>query len=91
MLIVSYDISSDKLRTRFLKFLVKCGAIRLQYSVYEINNTKRVKDTICVKVETYFSKKFDGGDSIFIFEADIKKAIKYGNAIHRDMDLLFFD
>jgi hypothetical protein len=36
------------------------------------------------------TKKFGGGDSIFIFETDEKKAVKYGNAIHRDQDLIYF-
>jgi len=90
MLVVSYDISNNKLRTRFSKMLEKNGGIRLQYSVFEINNTKRIQDILKVKIESYFAKKFDGGDSIFIFETDEHKTIKYGNAIHRDQDLLFF-
>jgi len=90
MLVVSYDISDNKLRTHFAKMLEKHGGIRLQYSVFEVNNTKRIKDILKVKVESYFAKKFGGGDSIFIFETDINKAVKYGNAIHRDQDLLFF-
>lgn len=90
MLVVSYDISNDKLRTKFSKMLIKSGAIRLQYSVYEINNTKRVLDNIKVKIEAIYSAKFEGNDSIFIFETDLQKAIKYGNAIHRDQPLLFF-
>ena len=88
MLVVSYDISNDKLRTKFSKMLIKSGATRLQYSVYEVNNTKRVLDNI--KIEAIYSAKFEGNDSIFIFETDLQKAIKYGNAIHRDQPLLFF-
>jgi CRISPR-associated protein Cas2 len=90
MLVVSYDISNNKLRTRFSKMLEKNGGIRLQYSVFEINNTKRIQDILKIKIESYFAKKFEGSDSIFIFETDEHKAIKYGNAIHRDQDLLFF-
>ncbi|HOS83483.1 MAG TPA: CRISPR-associated endonuclease Cas2 [Bacteroidales bacterium] len=90
MLVVSYDISDNKLRTQFSKMLTKHGAIRLQFSVYEVNNTKRIHDILKVKIESYFAKKFDGGDSIFIFETEMKTAIKYGNAIHRNKDLLFF-
>jgi CRISPR-associated protein Cas2 len=90
MLVVSYDISDDKLRTRFAKALVKYGGIRLQYSVYEINNSKRVQETLKIKIENVFYKQFSADDSVFIFETDEKKAIKYGNAIHRDKDLLFF-
>ena len=41
MLIISYDISNDKLRTKFSKFLCKFG-YRLQYSVFEIKNSKRI-------------------------------------------------
>lgn len=90
MLVVSYDISDNKLRTKFAKTLEKQGAIRLQYSVYEVNNTKRVLDNLKVRIENYYSKLFDGGDSVFIFETDEKQALKYGNAIHRDQDIVFF-
>lgn len=90
MLVVSYDISDNKLRTRFAKMLMKHGGVRLQYSVFEINNSKRIQDILRVKIETVFAKEFDGGDSVFIFETDLHKAIKYGNAIHRDQDLVFF-
>lgn len=89
MLIVSYDISNDKLRTRFSKTLEASGGIRLQMSVFEFNNTNRVLENLKIKIETDFSKKFDGGDSVFIFETDNAKTIKYGNAIHRDKDLVF--
>jgi CRISPR-associated protein Cas2 len=90
MLVVSYDISNDKLRNRFSKTLEKYGGIRLQYSVFEINNSKRVMDTLKIKIENIFAKQFGGEDSVFIFETDEKRAVKYGNAIHRDKELLFF-
>ena len=90
MLVVTYDISDDKLRTKFAKTLVKQGGIRLQYSVFEFNNSKRVLDNIIVRMDNYYSKKFGGGDSVFIFTTDEKTAIKYGNAIHRDQSLIYF-
>jgi CRISPR-associated protein Cas2 len=74
-----------------MKTLIKQGGIRLQYSVYEVNNSKRVLDNLIVRIENYYSKKFGGGDSVFIFETDENKAIKYGNAIHHDQDLIYFD
>lgn len=46
MIIISYDISDDKKRTRFTRMLIKNGAIRLQYSVYEVINTQRVMDNL---------------------------------------------
>ena len=91
MLVVSYDISDNKLRTKFAKMLTKTGGVRLQYSVFEINNTKRIQDLLHLKIENEFKKRFDGSDSIFIFETELRTAVKYGNAIHRDQDLVFFD
>ena len=70
MIIISYDISDDRIRGRFSKMLTKNGAIRLQYSVYEVNNTKRILDTIIMKIESRFRDKFSGADSILIFTAD---------------------
>lgn len=89
MLIVSYDICNDRLRGRFSKMLSKSGAIRLQFSVYEINNSKRIIETLILKIEQ-FSDKFDGGDSVIIFDVSSDKVIKYGNAIHRDIDVNYF-
>ena len=91
MLVVSYDISDNKLRTKFAKTLIKQGGIRLQYSVFEVNNSKRVLDNLIVRIENFYAKKFSGGDSVFIFSTDEKTALKYGNAIHRDKNLIFFD
>ena len=42
MIIVSYDIADDKMRTRFAKMLKGYGAIRLQLSVYEVQNQPRI-------------------------------------------------
>lgn len=90
MLVVSYDIKNDKLRTKFSKMLTKNGAIRLQYSVYEINNTNRVMNNLMVIIESEYASLFDGGDSVIIFDVSEVKLKKYGNAIHRDKDVLYF-
>ena len=84
-----YDISDTKLRTKFSKMLVKHGAIRLQFSVYEVENTKRVIDNIIVKIEA-FAKKFTSDDSVVVFNVNDKSLIKYGNAIHRDQLVVYF-
>lgn len=89
MIIISYDISDDLLRGRFQRMITKYGAIRLQYSVYEVNNTNRVLGNIKLKIEQ-FAKYFNAADSIVIFEVDRDNLIKYGNAIHRDTDIVFF-
>lgn len=89
MIIVSYDIADDKMRTNFSKMLKSNGAIRLQYSVYEVRNTKRIMDNLVAKIEAY-SKHFTPDDSVVIFEVASDHLTKYGNAIHRDQDVVYF-
>ena len=91
MLIVSYDISDDKLRTQFSKLLSKHGR-RLQYSVFEIKHTERAIDLILLTIEKKFAKEFDITDSIIIFqlcEACRKKVIRYGYAVHEEEEVVF--
>lgn len=88
MIVISYDIADDKLRTRFSKMLTKNGAIRLQYSVYEVNNTNRTIENLKIKIENY-AKKFTGADSVIVFEVSKNDMCKYGNAIHRDEDVVY--
>lgn len=90
MLVVSYDIRDDRLRTKFSKMLTRYGAVRLQYSVYEVNNTDRVINNLMVLIEESFTKKFEGCDSVIIFDVSSVKLTKYGNAIHRDKDIVYF-
>lgn len=89
MIIISYDISNDLMRSRFARMLTKHGAIRLQYSVYEVVNTQRVIDNMILKIESY-AKHFTPDDSVIIFDVSVEKLIKYGNAIHRDNPIVFF-
>lgn len=89
MIIISYDIKDDKIRTKFAKMLRSHGAIRLQFSVYEVNNTQRVINNIKVNVVDKFSKLFTGADSVLIFDAPNAKVQKFGNAIHRDADIVY--
>ena len=89
MIIVSYDISDDKMRTNFSKMLKCNGAIRLQFSVYEVRNTKRIMDNLVAKIEAY-AKHFTADDSVILFDVDSDKLTKYGNAIHRDQAIVYF-
>lgn len=90
MLVISYDIKDDKLRTKFSKMLMKYGAIRLQFSVYEVNNTNRVMNNMLTAIEDMYAKKFGGDDSVIIFDVASVKLKKYGNALHRDTDIVYF-
>ena len=55
MIIVSYDISDDKTRTRFSKYLKKFGH-RLQYSVFEIDVSERMLDVIEAEINNKYLK-----------------------------------
>lgn len=89
MIIVSYDIADDKMRTNFSKMLKENGAVRLQYSVYELQNTKRVVDNLFVKIEA-FSRHFTQDDSVVVFDVCSDNIKKYGNAIYRDKLIVYF-
>lgn len=88
MIILTYDISDNKLRTRFSKFLEKYG-YRLQYSVFEINNSKRILSLIQEEIKSRFSKCFSETDSVMIFDmSETCKITKYGYAKHQDEDFI---
>ena len=46
-------------------------------------------DNLRVKIEMQFAPKFGGGDSVMIFDVNNANIEKYGNAIHRDRDIVF--
>ncbi len=89
MIIISYDIKDDKLRTKFSKMLSKNGAIRLQFSVYEVNNTGRIIENIKIQINDKYGKLFTPDDSVVIFEVSNTQVIKFGNAIHRDKEIVY--
>ena len=49
MVIISYDISNDKKRAKFNKYIRKFGHM-LQYSVYEIDNSERILKNIITDI-----------------------------------------
>lgn len=87
MIIVSYDISNNKLRTQFAKFLMQYGD-RLQYSVYEIQNSERILNIVTEKIKFEFVPSFTGADSVIIFRCKQSQVLRFGNAAHKDCDLL---
>ena len=90
MLIVTYDISNNKTRTKFSKFLQKHGR-RLQYSVFEIKNSERLLNIILLEIEKKFAPKFEITDSILIFPINpncASKIYRYGFPVQEEKDLL---
>lgn len=91
MLIVSYDISNNKLRTQFSKFLSKFG-YRLQYSIFEVRNSERVLANIEAEIQGSFETRFSDTDSIMIFNLSKQcKITRYGYAKNDDNDLIIID
>ena len=87
MIIISYDISNDKKRTMFAKYLTRFGH-RIQYSVFEIDNSERILDNIMTDIENRFMKKFDQEDSVYIFNLSANCKVKrYGYAKNEEGDL----
>lgn len=91
MLIVSYDIHNDKLRTKFAKLLQRYGR-RLQLSVWELKNSDRVMSIILSEIAQRFQDRFEKSDSILIFDVCRgcqKKIVRYGYAVHEEEEIVF--
>lgn len=67
MVVVSYDISNDKLRTKFAKYLSRFGH-RLQYSVFDIDNSEKIVNNIVNDLKNKYEKSFSQEDSVIIFK-----------------------
>lgn len=89
-IIICYDISNNKIRTKFSKFLEQYG-VRLQMSVFEIEHSGRLLNVIEQKIKQYFEPQFEDCDSIFIFYTEMNKAIRYGSSKHLDNGFIFMD
>lgn len=86
MVLVSYDISDDRLRTKFARDLSKYG-FRLQYSLFQINNSEHLLDNFINILENKYSSKFSQSDSVLIIRLNPNcKIDKYGYAKNEDSD-----
>lgn len=91
MFIVSYDISNDKLRTKFAKYLSRFGH-RLQYSVFQIDNSSRIIDNIIQDLKNIFEKKFTQEDSVMIFKLSSScEIIRFGYAKNDEKDFFIIE
>ena len=88
MVIISYDISDDKLRTKFSKYLSRFGH-RLQYSVFEIDNSTRILNNIITDLKNKYEKAFSQSDSVIIFKMSSScEIIRYGYAKNDEKDFI---
>lgn len=88
MIIISYDISDDKLRAKFSKYLCRFGH-RLQYSVFEIDNSPRILNNIMTDIKNNFETKFLQSDSVMIFKLSKScEIIRFGYAKNEEKDFI---
>jgi CRISPR-associated protein Cas2 len=88
MIIISFDISDDKLRRKFVKYITKFG-YRLQYSVYQIDHSARILKNITNDITNKFEKLFGQSDSIIIFNlSEICKITRFGYAKNDNHDII---
>ena len=88
MVIVSYDISDDKLRTKFAKYLSRFGH-RIQYSVFEIDNSPRIVNNIINDLKNKYESKFSQTDSVIIFKMSSScEVLRFGYAKNDEKDFL---
>lgn len=87
MIIVSYDIAEDRLRTHFSKFLSKFGH-RIQYSVFEIDNSDRILNNVIAEIKNHYERRFGQSDSVIIFILSKScKVVRYGYAKNEEKSL----
>lgn len=88
MIVVSYDISDDKLRTKFSKYLSRFGH-GLQYSVFEIDNSPRIVDNIVNDLKNRYEKLFSQQDSVIIFKLSSScEVLRFGYAKNDEKDFI---
>lgn len=87
-MIISYDIQDDKVRSRFNKYIRRFGH-RLQFSVYEIDNSPNVLKNIMSDITNKFEKVFSQTDSVMIFEmSNTCKITRFGYAKNDESDMI---
>lgn len=88
MILISYDIKDDKLRTKFAKFIKKYGH-RVQYSVFEITNSKRLLDNIMCEITNVYENQFAQEDSVIIIQTSENcKITRWGYAKNDESDII---
>ena len=88
MYLVVYDIENDRLRTKFANFLKRYGR-RVQFSVFQIENSVRILENIHVEIQSTFEKKFGQADSVLIYQiTDNACVAKFGYPVNEDSDLV---
>ena len=88
MVVVSYDISNDKLGGGVAKYLSRFGH-RLQYSVFEIDNSEKIVNNIVNDLKNKYEKSFSQEDSVIIFKLSSScEVLRFGYAKNDEKDFI---
>lgn len=88
MILISYDISNNKIRAKFNKYIRKYGHM-LQYSVYEITNSEGMLDKIAWDINNRWEKVFEETDSVIVIKTSKScKITKFGYAKHDEDSII---
>lgn len=88
MYLIMYDIESDRTRGQFARLLSKYGR-RLQYSVFQIENSPRILANLKIDIVNELDKRFGQGDSVLIYSVpDDACAAKFGYPVNEETDLV---
>lgn len=88
MIIISYDIQDNKLRSQFNKYIRRFGH-RLQFSVYEIDNSAKILNNIMSDITNTFEKSFSQNDSVMIFQmSNTCKITRFGYAKNDESSII---
>ena len=62
---------------------------RIQYSVFEINNSSKILNNIMAEIKNNFEKKFTQEDSVIIFVLSSScRTVRYGYAKNEEKDFV---
>ena len=90
MIILSYDIADDRLRNHFSKYITKFGH-RIQYSVYQIDNSNRVLDNIISYIQDILKRNLVKVTVYTFLSYPIRvKLLGWGMLKMRKKDLVIF-
>ena len=88
MILISYDISDTKLRTKFSKYIKKYGHM-VQYSVYEITNSANFLNKIELDLIKTWEPKFGQGGSVIIIKtSNTCNVLRFGYAKNEEKDTI---
>ena len=88
MVVDTYDISNDKFKTYPDNFFPRFRN-RIQYSVFEIDNSEKIVNNIVNDLKNKYEKSFSQEDSVIIFKLSSScEVLRFGYAKNDEKDFI---